>query len=97
MVKHIVMWNVQKEFNKEEVLGQLKYKLEGLVGRIDVLKKLEVGFDYPGTDASRDVVLYSEFDSKEDLKAYVVHPAHVEVGPYVRSVTCDRVVVDYEI
>lgn len=97
MVKHIVMWNIKEDENKAEVLKTLKQKLEGLAHKIDVLKKIEIGFNYNLVPSAHDVVLYSEFLSKEDLEAYIVHPAHQEVGLYVKSVVKDRVVVDYEI
>lgn len=96
MVKHIVMWNIQESLNKEETLHTLKATLEGLMGRVEVLRKVEVGFNYNESPSSHEVVLYSEFDTKEDLETYLVHPAHVEAGKYVRSVVKDRVVVDYE-
>jgi len=97
MVKHIVMWNIQKDLDKVDVIKKLKEKLEGLNAKVDCLIKLELGENYKKTDTGRDVVLYSEFANKEDFAAYVIHPDHVEVGAYVRSVVCDRIDVDYEI
>ncbi|NDL67718.1 Dabb family protein [Anaerotalea alkaliphila] len=97
MVKHIVLWNIQEGPEKAEVLQTLKAKLEALTKEIGFLRKIEVGINFNDSDSSHDVSLYTEFDSKEDLDAYVVHPAHVEVGKYVRSVVKDRVVVDYEV
>lgn len=96
MVKHIVMWNIKETEDKVNVLNTLKEKLEALKNEIKVINHLEVGFNYNVSDAARDVVLFSEFSTREDLEAYVVHPAHVAVGEYVRSVVKDRVVVDYD-
>jgi len=95
MVKHVVMWNIQDEYDKEEVFAKLKDLLEGLVNKIDVLKKAEVGRNFNNKPSGHDVILYTEFDSKEDLESYLVHPAHVEAGKYVRSVVKDRADVDY--
>ncbi len=97
MIKHIVMWTIKEDEVKESVLPLLKEKLEALSGEIEVLKKIEVGFNYKASPAAYDVVLYSEFLTKEDLEAYIIHPAHQAVGTYVRSVVKDRVVVDYEV
>lgn len=97
MVKHLVMWNIQEGNDKKEVLNKLKETLESLVDKIEELKKIEVGFNYKDTPTSHEVVLYSEFNTKEDLESYLVHPAHVEAGKYIRSVVKDRVCVDYEI
>jgi len=97
MVKHIVMWNIQDSENKKEVLKTLKEKLEALKADIGEIQSIEVGINYNTSDSAHDVVLYTKFNNKEDLEAYVIHPAHVAVGQYVRSVVKDRVVVDYEI
>lgn len=97
MVKHIVMWNIQEQFNKQEALDTLKSTLEALKSKIDYIIEIEVGFNFNDSDSSHEVVLYSTFASKEDLEAYLIHPAHVEAGKYVRSVVKDRVVVDYVI
>ena len=96
MVKHIVMWNIKEGLNKEEVAAKLKAELEVLVNKIDCLITLDLGSHFKKGDSGRDVVLYSEFESKEDLAAYLIHPEHVKVVDYVRSVVCDRVDVDYE-
>ena len=47
MVKHIVMWKI-KETNgltKEQTAQQIKEALEGLNGKIEGLRHLEVGID----------------------------------------------------
>lgn len=97
MVKHIVMWNIQEGLDKKEVGLKLKSTLEPLVNEIDFLKKIEVGFNYNNNTSGHDIILYSEFDTKEELEKYIIHPAHKKAGEYVRSVVTDRADVDYEI
>lgn len=97
MVKHVVMWNIKEELNKEEIIPVLKAKLEALPDSIDYLLKAELGVHYNKKETGRDVILYTEYNTFEDFENYLVHPAHKEVGKYVRSVVCDRVDVDYEI
>ena len=97
MVKHIVMWNIKPELDKVETMKTLKERLEALTSDIPYLLKMELGINYNKNASGRDVVLYSEFNTKEDLDNYFVHPAHVKVGEYVKQVVCDRVDVDYEI
>lgn len=96
MIKHIVMWKL-KDDNKAENAAKVKAVLEGLAGKIDGLTLIEVGIDFSATNVSGDVVLYSEFTSREALDAYQVHPAHQEAAAFVRSVVADRLMVDYEI
>lgn len=100
MIKHIVMWKLadQAENNDKAANGQLiKQKLEALKADISEIKTIEVGLNFNPSEAAYDVALYSEFNSKEDLAAYQVHPKHKEAGAFVGKVTTDRVVVDYEL
>ncbi|MDF1615934.1 Dabb family protein [Petrocella sp. FN5] len=96
MIKHIVMWNIHEDLDLDTTRETLKEKLEALLDRVDSLKEISVGFNDNTSEAKRDIVLMTSFDDKAGLEAYIVHPAHVEVGQYVRAVTKDRVVVDYE-
>jgi hypothetical protein len=99
MIKHIVAWRL-KDFaqgNGKAVNARLvREKLEALRGQIPGLLRLEVGLDFSATETSSDVVLITEFASKEDLAAYQVHPAHKAVGVFVREVVAERRFVDYE-
>lgn len=95
MIKHIVMWKIKSE-NKENNLNTMKEKLEALNGKIDVLRKIEVGIN--NNEANEyDIMLYSEFDSMDDLNVYQKHPEHVKVGAFVKEVAEKRSCVDYEI
>lgn len=99
MIKHIVIWRLT---NKTEPLDQcedalaIKAALENLVGKIPGLLHIEVGFDYSNKETAGDIVLVSDFESREALAAYQNHPAHVEVGKIVRPRTFDRRMIDYE-
>ncbi len=100
MIKHIVLWKLKVPktgSNKRETAQQIKQKLEALNGHIPGMLKLEVGIDFSQTDASFDVVLYSEFDSREALAAYHHHPLHLAVAPFIGAAREQRVLVDYEI
>lgn len=96
MIKHIVSWKLQEE-NKKENAVKVKLALEGLVGVVDVIKELEVGIDFNQSAAAHDVILYTTFESKEDLSTYQIHPKHVEAATFIKSVVLGRVVVDYEV
>ena len=98
MVKHIVMWNFNPEMSAEEkkaagekmkaLLEPIKELVEGAVDIRVVINDME--------SSNRDIALIGTYESEEALKAYQVHPAHVEAGKYVRSVTCNRSCLDYE-
>ena len=70
--------------------------LEGLRGRIPVLRSLSVGADVIRSPRSWDVALVAKFDSLADLEAYQVHPAHQEVVRFLDTVREGTVAVDYE-
>ncbi len=100
MVKHIVMWKLkdQARGNVKRVNAKLiKEKLESLNGKIPGLLKLEVGIDFSNSEESRDIVLYSEFESKDDLKNYQNHPEHKAIMPFICEARDERRVVDYKI
>ena len=95
MIVHIVMFTF-KEVNKAKSIEKTKGMLEALVEKIDSLNSMEVGIDFNGSDRAMDLSLISTFDTKEDLKAYAVHPAHLEVVAFIKAVTTMSKVVDYE-
>ncbi len=100
MVKHIVMWKLKDNAegaDKEQNAKIMKKNLEALKDKISVIQHIEVGFDFVNGDASQDVMLYSEFATKEDLDIYRVHPEHVKEADFVKKVTSNRYTVDYEI
>jgi hypothetical protein len=100
MVKHIVMWKVEDHEihgRKEDILKKMKEQLEALMGQIEGLVEIEVGFNFNPADAAYDIALYSVLESKEALEYYQSHPKHLEVADsLVRQVAVKRAVVDYE-
>ncbi len=96
MVKHIILWTLKEEFNTPEIKADMKASLEGLVGVVPGLLKMEITIN-PMESSNADVMLYSELESAEALKGYADHPAHVEVAnTKVRPFTATRNVIDFE-
>lgn len=98
MIKHIVMWRLQDHAlgnDKATNARLIKEKLEALRGRIPGMLNIEVGIDFSASAQSADVVLYSEFESRQALDAYQSHPEHEALVPFVQAVRSDRLVVDY--
>ncbi len=95
MVKHIILWTLKAEYNTDEIKKEMKKALEGLVGVVPELIKMQVEIS-PLASSNADVMLYSELESEEGLKGYAVHPAHVHVAnTYVRPFTQTRTVIDF--
>lgn len=99
MIKHIVFWKLKEHANgmsKQENALAIKQQLENLNGQIEGCLKLEVGFDFLQSAESADVVLYSEFESKEALTYYANHPLHKAVMPFIAEARSERRVIDVE-
>ncbi|WP_454726711.1 MULTISPECIES: Dabb family protein [Cupriavidus] len=98
IVKHIVMWNLRgdTERDKRDAVARLKQAFEGLRGRIPGLRHLEVGVDSSKVNYACDVVLYSEFESLSALENYATHPEHLRVKAELGDLRIARHQVDYE-
>lgn len=100
MYRHIVMWKFKDEAegrSKKENMETVKTRLYGLLPLIPEIKKMEICIDTGKTPMSYDMMLDTEFDSKEDYDVYAVHPAHMEVKKIVAATKESRVVLDCEI
>ena len=92
------MWKIADNCDKEKTANTIKEKLEGLKGKIEVIKDITVGINFNETDAASDIVLVSKFDTREDLDTYIDHPLHKAVGAeFVRPNVKERRVCDYEV
>ena len=98
MLKHIVMWNVRGDDapTRARHIAQVKAAFESLRGRVPGLLHLEVGVDESRIDYACDVVLYTEFDSREALAAYAEHPEHLRVKRALGDLRIARHQVDYD-
>jgi hypothetical protein len=99
MVKHIVFWKLKDKAlgkSKTENARLIKEKLEALNGRIPGLLSLEVGFDFSQTHDSADIALCSTFANREDLDAYMEHPEHTAIIPFIVKTTKELRVADYQ-
>ncbi len=100
MVKHVIIWNIKEEYSadeKEAIKKGIKESIESLNGRIPGLINVTVNTN-PLPSSSGDVILDSSFESEEALKAYAIHPDHVEVAnTKVRPFVASRACMDYKI
>lgn len=93
MVKHIVLYNLKEGVEKDSTVKMIASLLEPLVGQIPGLLHLEIRRTYNGMDYA----LYSEFESKEALSAYAVHPLHLAAKEHFFHLLDSRVAADYEV
>jgi hypothetical protein len=102
MIKHIVMWTLKDEAegrDKAANAAEMKARLLALPAKLPLAKELEVaiGEEVFASVPPTDIVLYSTFDTKEDLQTYAVHPLHLEVVDFIKKVVAERRVVDIEV
>ncbi|WP_324291737.1 Dabb family protein [Cupriavidus sp. D39] len=97
MIKHIVMWNLRGTTpdEKADSVRRVRAAFDGLQALIPGLTALEIGVDVSGIDYACDVVLYSEFESREALDSYAIHPEHLRVKRELADLRITRYQVDY--
>jgi hypothetical protein len=59
--------------------------------------KLEVGLNFENSGDAVDISLYTEFESREALDTYKIHPAHMPAKKFIPLVRTERRVIDYEV
>ena len=93
MVKHIVAYKLKADVDKESAVRVIAGVLEPLVGKIPGLLKMEIRGCFQGMDYA----LYSEFESRQALEDYAVHPLHIEAKSHFHHFIDTRVAADYEV
>lgn len=91
MLKHIVMWTVNRPEDIEPFAAELRSCKDLVAG----MRSFEVGTRTDGYDANHDVVLVSSFDDAAALDAYVKHPHHQQVVAKLATMRRSRAVLDY--
>ena len=95
MVVHIVTFKFKEE-NKKANIIQAKQMLENLMGAVPTLRSMDVGINFSPEERAMDLSIITAFESKEGLEAYAIHPEHVKVVDFIKSVVEYSKVVDYE-
>jgi len=98
MIKHIVFIKLKgvSDDEKNEGLKKLKEALDSLPSQISEIKKFETGINISNSSTASDFALIGEFESKETLEAYKVHPEHQKVLDLISSLKGRTAIVDYE-
>ena len=95
MVVHIVTFKFKEE-NKKANIIQAKQMLENLMAAVPTLRSIDVGVNFSAEERAMDLSIITVFESKEGLDAYAIHPEHVKVVDFIKSVVEYSKVVDYE-
>lgn len=94
MLTHIVIWkyrsDVDQETRQEHVI-----LLRHLAVIIPEVKSLSVGFDTLALPRSYDTGLVAIFEDRAGLDTYTVHPEHVKVADFGRSISEHVASVDF--
>lgn len=97
MVKHVILWKLNKELSEEEkkqVKNDMKKNLEALVGVVPGLVSLKI-YTEALDSSNADVMLDSVLLDEEKLLGYQKHPQHVAVAnTYVRPFAEVRLCLD---
>jgi len=94
MLTHIVVWKYRADvelFAREEHVKLLR----ALASIIPEVQMLAVGFDVLSLPRSYDTGLVATFVDRAALDAYTVHPEHVKVAEFGRSISEHVASVDF--
>lgn len=94
MVKHVVMYKLKEETKDkaDELIG----KFLSMKGKIEGLVDIKSGKDFKREGRSYDVALICTLESKESLEKYAVHPVHLPVLAYAKTIVERSHSVDFE-
>ena len=98
MIRHLVLWTLTTDdpAEKARIVGELERRFAALVPLIDGTERLDIRADLGDTEGNWDVVLDADHVDAAALEFYQVHPAHLAVVDYVKSVVNGRVCIDFE-
>jgi heme-degrading monooxygenase HmoA len=100
MIKHIVIWKLKEEAegaDRATNASEMKHRLDECAAIVPGIITFEVTLAQADLEATYDVVLYSEFADRAALAAYIAHPVHQAVVPFIGAIREGRQCMDYEI
>ncbi len=99
MIKHIVFFKLKPEFKGADEFKIAKIvaaELESLPHKIEEIAFLEVGIDFSKREDAYDIVLFSQFETNDDLEIYRNHIKHKEAVVRIEKYTISAVLCDYK-
>ena len=95
MLTHIVIWKYKSDV-EQEVREEHVRMLRALASVIPEIERLSVGFDVLKLPRSFDSGLVAAFADRAGLEAYTVHPEHIKVAAFGRTISEQVASVDFE-
>ena len=94
MLTHVVL--IKLKDRSPENIAATRDRIARIEGQIPVLRSIQVGVNVVPSERSYDIALVETFDSVEDMKAYQVHPVHLDLLKDVTPRFEASAAVDYE-
>jgi len=95
MLTHIVVWKYRQDI-EQAIREEHVARLRNLASIIREVESLSVGFDTLRLARSYETGLVAVFRERAALDAYTVHPEHVKVADFGRSISEHVASVDFE-
>jgi hypothetical protein len=95
MLTHVVVWRYRTDIDRE-VRDEHVRMLRSLGSIIKELESLSVGFDIVKLPRSFDTGLVATFRDRTALDAYTIHPEHIKVAAFGKTISEQVVSVDFE-
>jgi hypothetical protein len=95
MLTHIVIWKYRADADAETRREHVSM-LRRLPSLVPGISSFEVGFDVLGLPRSYDTGLVAVFADRAALDAYTVHPEHIAVADFGRTISEHVASVDFE-
>jgi len=95
MLTHVVVWKYHAD-TSQATRAEHVARLRSLTSVVSVIESLSVGFDRLHLPRSYDTGLVATFRDRAALDAYTVHPDHVKVAEFGRSISDAVASVDFE-
>jgi len=95
MLTHVVVWKYRAD-TSQATRAEHVARLRSLTSVVSVIESLSVGFDTLHLPRSYDTGLVATFRDRAALDEYTVHPDHVQVAEFGRSISDAVASVDFE-
>ena len=95
MLTHVVIWKYRADVSAD-IRAEHVALLRRLGSLIPELQSLAVGFDMLMLPRSYDTGLVATFADRAGLDAYTVHPEHIKVAEFGRTISEHVASVDFE-